>query len=114
MEIKTQGMVTQDPLGLNRFALTESAYDLVNSLVGIYSRSIFRESEQAKPDAVQMSLWQDRVDTLHQLQRNGKWADLFFLEQLIVELTNEYKQAATQEEERTAYARKSQPGNVYS
>lgn len=110
----TQNMETQDPLGLKRFALTESAYDLVNSLIGIYARSIFYESEQVDPDTVRMAIWQERVDALHQLQGTSKWADLFFLEQLITEFTPEYKQAAQQEEERMEHAPKTPSGTVYS
>ena len=110
----TENALTQDLLGLKRFALTESAYDLITSLVGIYSRSIFRESEQKDPDAVQMTLWQDRVDELQDLRGNGRWADFFFLEQLIAELTTEYKQAASQEEERANYATKTQSRAVHS
>lgn len=109
-----ENQTTQDLLGLKRFALTESAYDLVNSLIGIYSRSVFRESEQVNPDNAQIELWQERIDALHQLRGNGKWNDLFFLEQLIIELANEYKQAAKQEEERISYAKKAQSGAVYS
>lgn len=101
----TQNIIVQDPLGLKRFALTESAYDLVNSLVGIYSRSIFHESEQINPDTMRMALWQERIDALQTLRSNGKWNDLFFLEQLIVDLANEYKQAIKQEEVRIKYAR---------
>ena len=110
----TENATIQDPLGLKRFALTESAYDLVTSLVGIYSRSAFRESEQVNPDATQMTIWQDRVDQLQDLRRNGGWDDLFFLEQLIAELANEYKQAAKQEEERINHATKAQSRAIYS
>lgn len=110
----TSNTTIQDPLGLKRFALTESAYDLVTSLVGIYSRAIFRESEQVDPDTAQMTLWQDRVDALQDVHGNGRWADLFFLEQLIAELTNEYKQAARQEEAQANYATKAQSRAVHS
>ena len=82
--METTGNTTiQDPLGIKRFELTESAYDLVTSLTGIYSRSIFREGEQTDPDAARMVLWQDRIDQLQNLRGNGKWTDLFFLEKLI-------------------------------
>lgn len=113
--METTGNTTiQDPLGLKRFALTESAYDLVTSLTGIYSRSIFRESEQADPDVARMALWQNRVDELEDLRGNGKWADLSFLELLIAELANEYKQAARQEEVQAKYATKTKSRAVHS
>lgn len=110
----TQDITSQDPLGLKRFALTESAYDLVNSLTGIYSRSIFRESEQPNSDTERMTFWQGRVDELQGLRSNGKWADLFFLEQLIEELAREYKMAAKQEEELISYATKYRSRAVHS
>lgn len=112
----TENALTQDPLGLKRFALTESAYDLVTSLVGIYSRSMFRESEQANPDTVRTAFWNNRVDELENLRTNGKWADLSFLEQLIRELTSEYKQAAKQEEVEVQanYATRSKSRAVHS
>ena len=110
----TENTAIQDPLGLKRFALTESAYDLLTSLTGVYSRSIFRETEQSNPDTVQITRWQDRLDELQDLSDNGQWADLSFLEQLIAELANEYKQAAKQEEERTNYATKVQSRAVHS
>lgn len=107
-------MTTQDPLGLKRFALTESAYDLLTSLVGIYSRSIFREGEQVNPDVVGVAFWRNRLNELKELRGNGRWADLLFLEQLIVALASEYKEAAKQEEEQVNHATKARLRAVQS
>lgn len=113
METK-QNTGSQDPLGLKRFALTESAYDLINSLTGVYFRLRYRESKSSEPDTVRMSLWNERVRELQTIHGNGRWADLFFLEQLIDDLTKEYKEAVKQEEEPSKYATESHTGSVHA
>jgi hypothetical protein len=110
----TQHTVTQDPLGLKRFALTESAYDLINSLTGVYFRLRYIESKANKPDTVRISSWSERTRELNTIHGNGKWADLFFLEQLIADLSKEYKEALKQEEESTKHATENQPGPVHA
>lgn len=110
----TQNTVTQDPLGLKRFALTESAYDLVNSLIGIYSCLRHKESNYDEPDTVRIANWRHRIHELQTISGNGKWADLFFLEQLIAELAIEYRQAINEEEERSKHATENQPRTVHS
>lgn len=93
----TQNTLTEDPLGLKRFALTESAYDLLTSLIGTYSRLINRESDQTKPDAVLLVNWHNRVLQLNALYYKEDWADLLFVQDLITKLTIEYRQVAQQE-----------------
>ena len=85
-----------DPLGYQRFALTESAYDLINSLTGIYARLRFAERQKATPDASQISIWQGRISELQKLYKQGDWSDLAALEKLIAELATEYRQHTTE------------------
>jgi len=110
----TQNTVTQDPLGLQRFALTESAYDLINSLTGIYFRLRYKESKASQPDTLKISSWSDRVHELQTIHGNGRWADLFFLEQLIADLTMEYKEAVKQEEGLSKHATENQSSPVHA
>lgn len=83
---------TNDPLGYQRFALTESAYDLITSLTGIYARLRFQERQKSAPDTGQIAGWQQRINELQQLYKRGDWSDLPALEKLIAELAVEYKQ----------------------
>lgn len=110
----TQNTVIQDPLGLKRFALTESAYDLINSLTGVYFRLRYKESKASQPDTLKMSFWSERARELQTIHGNGRWADLFFLEQLIADLTIEYKEVIKQEEGLSKHAPENQPNPVYA
>lgn len=94
-----QGDRVNDEFGYQRFALTESAYDLVNSLIGIYARSCFRD-----PQNPAVSVWKQRLDELHALRHTADWSDLSFLQQTINQLSTEYKQAAQIEAEQQIYA----------
>lgn len=46
----TENATIQDPLGLKRFALIESAYDLVNTIKSTYGRLSHAESQKDNPD----------------------------------------------------------------
>lgn len=88
--------IENDPLGHQRFALTESAYDLITSLVGVYVRLRFAENHKATPDDTLISSWQKRITELQNLYKKGDWSDLPALEKLIVALVAEYKQHASE------------------
>ncbi|MBO0939409.1 hypothetical protein J2I47_22865 [Fibrella sp. HMF5335] len=82
---------TNDPLGYQRFALTESAYDLITSLTGIYARLSFSEEKSPEPDVAAIAEWNNRADHLQEIIHTNDWSDLAFLEQLISDLTAEYR-----------------------
>lgn len=107
----------QDLLGMQRFALTESAYDLVTSLTGIYSRLHFQESSETAPDDEAMARWKERAHQLRVLYYDGDWTDLNALERLIADLSTEYKQAAVEEaarKSRSHHASHPQPEKVFT
>ena len=93
----TQDLSVQDPLGLKQFALTESAYDLINSLIGIYSRLIETESGTAKPAFDLIKVWHKRVLALTSIYYEDDWTDATFVQSLINKLSVEYKQATNLE-----------------
>jgi|GEM_PF-5455486 len=95
----TENLVTQDPLGLQTFALTESAYDLMTSLIGIYERLLHLESERRTPNNEQISTWEGRLQQIHELYYRSDWATLTTLPEHISTLTQEYKQMSQQENE---------------
>lgn len=95
-----QNAVTQDPLGLKRFALTESAYDLANSLQGIYGRLSYTESQTTNPDKNLMFSWRNRSKEIGRAYRRFNGEDLVAIEEFINIATNEWKQLTKLESER--------------
>lgn len=88
-----------DPLGLQTFALSESAYDLMMSLIGLYTRLIQYESEQERPNTKRINDREKRVNQLHELYYQSDWTNLESMPELISTLTDEYKQISQQETE---------------
>ena len=103
------GQSTNDPLGYQRFALTESAYDLITSLTGVYARLRFKERQKESPDLAQIDVWQERIAELQKMYREGDWSDLPALETLIGRLVAEYKQHTLEETILTPNAADSRP-----
>lgn len=88
---------TNDEFGYQRFALTELAYDLINSLTGIYARLLLAEEKRTKPDTEAVAVWDNRIDQLQDLVHTKDWSDLAFLDQLIRDLSAEYKASSSLE-----------------
>ncbi len=105
---------TNDEFGYQRFALTELAYDLVNSLTGIYAQLRFAERQKAVPDQDLIGQWQRRIHELQALYKQGDWSDIPVLEQLITELTNEYRQHNSTEQNRPINAANQRPTTVHT
>jgi hypothetical protein len=53
-----------DPLGLQTFALSESAYDLVNRLEGLFNRLIDLETKKIEPNRHQLMVWEEEIDAV--------------------------------------------------
>ena len=87
-----------DPLGYQRFALTESAYDLITSLVGMYAQLRFAERQKEMPAENQIKAWQKRIAELQQFYKKGDWSDLSALEKLVGTLVAEYKQHSSEKQ----------------
>lgn len=91
MKTTAETTASEDPLGYQRFALTESAYDLINSLTGIYARLVFLEEKHSEPNKSKIAVWDKRVDDLQHIIHKQDWSDLGYLNNLVSELTVEYK-----------------------
>lgn len=88
----TQNMITQDPLGLQRFALTESAYDLVNSIRGAYGRLSYAENLKDAPDQNRINQWRKQSKAIGRAYRKLTGEDLSAFEVFIENATNEWNQ----------------------
>lgn len=96
-----QNTVSQDPLGLKRFALTESAYDLLNSIQGGYARLSYAESQKESPDENLMYHWQTRSKEIGRAYRQLTRKDLSAIDNFIQIATSEWQSVAKLETERT-------------
>jgi hypothetical protein len=90
-----KGSTTQDndPLGMRRFALTETAHDLLNRLQGLYGRLLYAEHQQAMPDQWKLAEWQTRQESIVRRYTLLDWNDLSKIEWLIMVLTTELETA---------------------
>lgn len=95
-----QHTANQDPLGLKRFALTESAYDLLNSIQGGYARLSYGESQKESPDESLMHCWRTRSRELGRAYRRLTGNDLATIDNFIQIATNEWQSIAQLENER--------------
>ena len=96
----TENATTQDPLGLKRFALTESAYDLVNSIRGTYGRLNYAESQKASPDQELIHYWRNQSKKVGRAYRSLNDGDLNAIDQFIKAATIEWNQVTKLESER--------------
>lgn len=96
-----ENQTTQDPLGLNLFALTESAYDLVNSLQGTYGRMSYFESQKEHPDKNLIYHWRNRSKEVGRAYRRLSGKDLSAYEEFIKTSINEWNQLTKLESQRT-------------
>ena len=97
----TETLVTQDPLGLQTFALTEPAYDLVNTPRGTYGR--LSHAERQRPDADQLLInsWQNRSKEIGRMYQRLNGGSLLEMEEFIKGATAEWHQLISLETERT-------------
>lgn len=97
----TQNITIQDPLGLKRFELTESAYDLVISIRGTYGRLSHAESQKANPDEVLINYWRNQSKKAGRAYRRLSGDDLLAIDEFIKAATTEWHQITKLENERT-------------
>ena len=95
-----QNTVSQDPLGLKRFALTESAYDLLRSIQGGYARLSYAESQKKSPDKNLINYWRERSNEMGRVYRQLTGYDLSAIDNFIQVATNEWHLVAKLESER--------------
>ena len=97
----TENTATQDPLGLKRFALTESAYDLVNTIKGTYGRLSHAENQKANPDQELINHWRNRSKEIGRVYRRLSGKDLSAIDEFIKTAIAEWHQITKLENERT-------------
>ena len=97
----TSDAVEQDPLGLKRFALTESAYDLVNTIRGTYGRLSHAESQKANSDQALINHWRNRSREVGRAYRRLNGDNLLAIDEFTKTVTAEWHQIAKVENERS-------------
>ncbi|TAE31646.1 MAG: hypothetical protein EAZ91_07365 [Cytophagales bacterium] len=83
MAATTENSTVQDPLGLQTFALSESAYDMVCSLRGIYARLRRAERRKAEPNEDQLNKWWSASQQVISDYRTLNWDDFNAVEDFI-------------------------------
>ena len=100
--LTTGSVLPQDPLGLKRFALTESAYDLVTSIKGVYGRLSHAESQRVNPDRALIDNWRNQSRKIGRTYQRLDADDLMAIGEFIDVATTEWCQITKLENERTS------------
>lgn len=83
MGAATENNKIQDPLGLQTFALSESAYDMVCTLRGTYGRLCYSERQKNNPNRSQIDEWRWASNMVLDEYQNLNWNDFGIVEKFI-------------------------------
>lgn len=88
----TNGKIqNEDLLGMKRFALVESAQDLLNRVQGAYGRLAFEESRSTEPNVEKINQWKQRSQIVGRQYWLLDWNNMSKVDQFIIELGKEWQ-----------------------
>lgn len=91
MGATTENNKIQDPLGLQTFALSESAYDMVCTLRGAYGRMMYVEMQKTKPDQNQIVEWRFASSSVLEKYHALDWDDFSVVKTFIERCVTEWR-----------------------
>jgi hypothetical protein len=100
MGAATENNKIQDPLGLQTFTFSESAYDMVCSLRGMYGRLCHAERQKPDVDQALINYWQNRSKEIGRAYRRLGDKTLPEIEEFINNATIEWRKLTALETER--------------
>lgn len=90
MAATSENSNVHDPLGLQTFALSESAYDLVCTLRGTYGRLCYAERQKNNPNRKQIEAWQFASNMVFDEYHNLNWNDFGIVEKFIARCVTQW------------------------
>lgn len=89
-----------DLLGLQTFALSEAANDIVNSLMSAYARLSHSESKKTEPDHLLIEGWHNKSIDVQRTYLNLNWNDFSSIEDFIQIAATEWHKLIALEKQR--------------